>query len=105
MNTQQRLHAQFRKQGFTEEWTGGNCRAWKKDIGAYSLWISDEDAGLGDSFDESYGLVIEAKDVDHNEPLALASGDFHTVMRFAREAVADMGAFIAAHPASGDPNA
>lgn len=90
------VHADFRAAGFKEEWTGGNCQAWLKNLTDHSLWISDEGAGLGDTSDEQYALAVT--ELEGSFDLAVATGTQPEILALAVEAQADPAAFIAKHP-------
>lgn len=98
------VHADFRAAGFTEEWTGGNCRAWRKQLAAHSLWISAEDASLGGARDEPYALVLcerhgdESKGEGEDHDIAATSGTQSEVLALARFAAEHPRDFALAHP-------
>jgi hypothetical protein len=73
------VHDAFRALDYHNEWTGGNCQAWKKQVGNLVAYISAEDATLGDTFDEEYGVSIE----DHNDSLYTMTGSFAEVTEYA----------------------
>jgi len=77
------VHVAFHSAGFTPEWTGGNCQAWRKRVGNRVAYICDESSGLGDSFDEEYRISIEDPQQEHGESLFAMTGDFAEVTEYA----------------------
>ena len=77
------VHNAFRALGYEPHWTGGNCRAWRKQVGKRVAFIRDESSGLGDSFDEEYVVSIENAN-HYNDSLFAMTGDFSEVTEYAK---------------------
>jgi hypothetical protein len=78
------VHEAFRALGYEPHWTGGNCRAWRKQVGKLAAYICDESSGLGDSFDEEYVISVELANVDYSDSLFCMTGNFSEVTEYAR---------------------